>query len=292
MKIALCNGGLGNQTFQYIFSRFIELAGGSCCYLDDSSFFLKEAAHNGFEMRRVFPNCRPKLLSEYFSEDVWEYMVQRQAGGEHIIQQWKNEGEDFTLVAEALGYQYDGNIVKIPTNEYLPWLAGAEGNIYYFGYWINKNYLKGEFEKILRAELGFAPLVGEKNRGYERRITETNSVALHVRRRDFVEIGWDSSVETYAAGVSKLRETVSDPHFFIFSDDMEWCRENLKDMGIRAEEATFVEGNRGIDSYIDMQLMACCKNIILATSSSFAYLATLLNRNESIFVVNGTGREV
>lgn len=28
MKIALCNGGLGNQTFQYIFSRFIELAGG------------------------------------------------------------------------------------------------------------------------------------------------------------------------------------------------------------------------------------------------------------------------
>lgn len=28
MKVALCNGGLGNQTFQYIFSRFIELAGG------------------------------------------------------------------------------------------------------------------------------------------------------------------------------------------------------------------------------------------------------------------------
>lgn len=292
MKMALCNGGLGNQTFQYIFSRFIELSGGVHCYLDDSPFFMKEAAHNGFEMRRVFPNCRPRLLSEYFSEDVWEYMVQKQAQGEYVIQQWKNTGEDFVMIAETQGYRYDGNIVKIPTNEYFPWLPCAEGNIYYFGYWINKNYLKGEFEEILKAELKFAPLTGEKNKEYERRITGTNSVALHVRRGDFVKIGWDSSVEVYAAGISKLRETVSDPHFFIFSDDMRWCRENLRDMGIRGEEVTFVEGNSGTNSYIDMQLMSCCKNIILATPSSFAYLAALLNRNETIFVVNGTGREI
>lgn len=81
MKIALCNGGLGNQTFQYIFSRFIELAGGVECYLDDSEFFQTIPSHNGFEMQAVFPNCRPRLLSSYFSGDVWEYMVQKSEEG-------------------------------------------------------------------------------------------------------------------------------------------------------------------------------------------------------------------
>lgn len=292
MKITLCNGGLGNQTFQYIFSRFVELAGGENCYLDDSVFGGNKVEHNGFEMQRVFPNSRPRLLSEYFSEDVWKYMLQKKEAGESIIQQWRNIGEDFTLVAETRGYRYDGNTVKVPTNEYFPWLALAEGNIYYHGYWINKNYLKGEYEKILKSELEFAPFTEEKNKGYEKQIMETNSVALHVRRGDFLKMKCDMPAEVYAAGVLKMREVVSAPHFFIFSDDMEWCRENLNKMGICKEEVTFVEGNKGTNSYRDMQLMSYCKNVLLVTLSSFSYLAALLNRNESIHVINRTGREV
>lgn len=66
MKIALIGGGLGNQTFQYIFSRWMELATGEPCYLDDCSFFFEKAAHNGYEMERVFPDSRPRLLSRFF----------------------------------------------------------------------------------------------------------------------------------------------------------------------------------------------------------------------------------
>lgn len=292
MKIVLCNGGLGNQTFQYIFSRFIELGGGADCYLDDSEFFLTTSPHNGFEMQKVFPNCRPRLLSSCFSEDVWEYMVQKRESGISVPRQLKEAGEEFTLVAETSDYQYDGNIVRVPPNEYFPWLAIAEGNIYYHGYWINRDYLKTDFEQILKAELEFAPLTEERNKAYERQIMETNSVSLHVRRGDFVRYNWDMPAEVYAAGISKLREMVTDPHFFIFSDDMDWCKENLDNMGIHSGEATFVEGNRGEDSYIDMQLMSYCKNMMLVTSSSFSYLATLLNRNESLLVINGTGRKI
>lgn len=292
MKVALCNGGLGNQTFQYIFSRFVELTGGVSCYLDDSAFWLGKTQHNGFEMRRVFPNCRPRLLSEYFSEDVWGYMVRQRDEGKSVVQQMKDAGEDFALIAETSDYQYDGNAVLVPTNGYHSWLALAEGNIYYHGYWINKNYLKSEYESILRAELEFAPLAGERNKKYEKQIVETDSVALHVRRGDFITYQCDRPPGVYAAGVSALRESISKPHFFIFSDDMEWCRANLEGMGICRDEATFVEGNRGADSYIDMQLMSCCKNVMLITSSSFSYLAALLNKNEKVLVVNATGREV
>lgn len=292
MKIALCNGGLGNQTFQYIFSRFIELGGGADCYLDDSEFFQSVSEHNGFEMQKVFPNCRPRLLSSCFSEDVWEYMIQKREAGVSVPQQMKEAGEAFALVAETSDYRYDGNVIKIPPNEYFPWLAAAEGNIYYHGYWINRDYLKTDFGEILKAELEFAPLTEERNKAYEREIMETNSVSMHVRRGDFVKYNWDMPAEVYAAGVSKLRETVTNPHFFIFSDDMDWCRKNLGNMGLYSGETTFVEGNSGENSYIDMQLMSCCKNMMLATTSSFSYLAALLNRNESLLVVNGTGRKV
>lgn len=292
MKVVLCNGGLGNQTFQYIFSRFIELAGGENCYLDDSAFCREKTEHNGFEMRRVFPNCRPRLLSEYFSEDVWEYMMRQRAEGKTVVQQMKDAGEDFALVAETSDYRYSGNVVQVPANQYHPWLALSKGNIYYHGYWINRNYLKSDCGSVLQAELAFAPLAGEKNREYERRIRETDSVALHIRRGDFVAHKWDMPMEVYAAGVLELRKSVSNPHFFVCSDDLEWCREHLEGMGIQQGEATFVEGNRGTDSYIDMQLMSCCKNVMLITGSSFSYLAALLNRNETIFVVNATGREV
>lgn len=292
MKVVLCNGGLGNQAFQYIFSRFIELAGGADCYLDDSAFFHKRVQHNGFEMKKVFPACKPRLLSECFTEDVWKYMVQKKQDGESIVQQWKDAGENFVLVAETSDYQYDGNTVMVPTNQFLPWLAAAKGDIYYHGYWINPNYLKGEYKKILREELEFAPLIGKKNRDYEKQIMETSSVALHIRRGDFIRMGWDMPAKVYASGVSAMKKAVSTPHFFIFSDDLEWCEENLEQMELSREEVTLVEGNRGMDSYIDMQLMSYCKNVVLVTASSFSYLAALLNRNESIVVVNGTDREI
>lgn len=255
-------------------------------------FFLKKREHNGFEIRRVFPNCEPRLLSEYFSEDVWKYMTQKRETGISIPQQWKDAEIEFAMIAETSDYQYDGNVIRVPSNEYFPWLTAAQGNIYYHGYWINRDYLKAEFETILKKELEFAPLIDERNKTYEKRIMETNSVALHVRRGDFITYKRDMPADVYAAGVAKLREMGTELHFFIFSDDINWCRKNLNNMGIHMNEATFVEGNTGMNNYIDMQLMSYCKNVILATSSSFSYLATLLNRNESIIVVNGTKREV
>lgn len=288
MKITLCNGGLGNQTFQYIFSRFVELEGGEPCYLDNTAFYGEHIAHNGFEIPRVFPNARPRLLSECFTGDVWQYM----AGRGNVPGQLKEAGEDFALVAETGDFNFDGNVIPVPTNQCSPWIAHARGNIYYHGYWINRDWLKGRHLETLRQELQFAPLTDDKNRRYEEKIMQTNSVALHIRRGDFVKIGWASPVENYRRAVTALHDSIEGAHFFVFSDDLDWCRENLEGMGLNFNEVTFVEGNTGGSNYIDMQLMSYCKNMALVSSSSFSYLAALLNRNEKITVYNSTSREV
>lgn len=288
MKIALCNGGLGNQTFQYIFSRFLELEGGEPCFLDNAAFYGEHPQHNGCEISKVFPNARPRFLSEAFSEDVWEYM----AGRGNIAQQLRNAGEELALVAETSDYSFDGNVVTVPTNEYMPWLASAHGNIYYHGYWINPSWLKGRYEKILRQELEFASLKDDRNKRYEEEIRKKTSVAMHVRRGDFVDLHFDAPAENYRVAANFMREHLEDVHFFVFSDDMDWCKANREKMGLQADEVTFVEGNdKDGKNYIDMQLMTYCKNMILATTSSFSYLAALLNKNERVGIFNMTKRK-
>lgn len=288
MKIALCNGGLGNQTFQYIFSRFMELEGGEPCYLDNAAFCGEAPAHNGFEILKVFPNAKPRLLSGCFTEDVWKYMV----GQGRIPQQLRNAGEDFVMVAETGDFNFDGNVIPVPSNQYCPWVAHARGNIYYHGYWINREWLKGKYLETLREELAFAPVTDDRNKRYEEEIKRTNSVALHVRRGDFVEGGWAAPVEYYRNAVDSMHNAIENAHFFIFSDDLDWCRENLGKMALTPREVTFVEGNNEGNSYLDMQLMSYCKNVILISPSSFSYLAALLNKNEIIKVYNRTHRQV
>lgn len=86
MKIQYLNGGLANQTFQYIFARFHDLENpkDEPMLLDDSSFFVNPV-HNGYELEKVY-SVKPRLLSQYFDPDVWEYMIEQKRNGISIPQ--------------------------------------------------------------------------------------------------------------------------------------------------------------------------------------------------------------
>lgn len=294
MKIVLCNGGLGNQVFQYIFSRWLELATGDACYLNDAVFWSEKPEHNGFEIPRVFPNSKPRLLSSYFTEDVWRYMVDRQCGGVSVCQQIKDSGGDIVMVAETDDYRFDGNVVVLPTNAYLPSLIRCKGNIYFHGYWINRDYLKSDFYEEIRRELTFAPLTEKHNIEYARQIAECRSVSIHIRRGDFVKLHRETSAETYKAVVEAAEKNVKDAHYFVFSDDLPWCKENKESLGLNLGDGrvTFVEGNRGALNFRDMQLMTKCKVNLIIGNTSFSYLAALLNENPDALYLNATGRQV
>ena len=82
-----------------------------------------------------------------------------------------------------------------------------------------------------------------------------------------------------------MREKQPDLSLFVFSDDIEWCRNNEESIGFsKCRELFYVSNNSGTDSYRDMQLMSKCKNMILS-NSAFCYLAALLN-NELKLVLN------
>lgn len=294
MKIQFLNGGLANQVFQYIFVRFAELYHpGETWFFDDSFFFVNDI-HNGYELEKVF-GVKPNLLSSYFEKDVWQELIRLKKEGSSIPQSFQEMGIPMVMLAETSNYTqwnpFQGKVLQIPANEFRPDIVSLQAeNIYYHGYWINKHYLESYRREIL-SQLQFPPIPDQKNLEYAARIKNSMSVGIHIRRGDFLKIGWDLPDDYYKVNAQTILAAYPEAVFFVFSDEPEWCAQNAENLGLNlAKETIYVTGNVDGKNYIDMQLLSMCKGILMS-NSSFAYLSALMNENLQ-FVVNPTMREV
>lgn len=280
MKIQFLNGGLANQVFQYIFARYIELSHpGEIVWLDDSYFFVNQI-HNGYELEKVF-GIKANLLSNYFSPDVWEYMIELKRQGKSIPQILKDMGEEIVMVAEDVNWKehnpFSGQVVLMDkSGAFVPQITDVEGDVYYHGYWINQEWFN-TYASILRRELTFPTISDEKNHIILDEIHSTDSVCIHVRRGDYIALGIGTKPSLYREYINNICQNVPDCVLFVFSDDIAWCKENATDMGLNlAKKVVYVEGNNQGKNYIDMQLMSECKGMLIS-NSAFSYLAGILN---------------
>ena len=292
MKFQYFNGGLGNQLFQYIFYRYYQLhakIGDSSrideIWLDDMKFF-KVHEHNGYELERVF-GVKPNLVSNYFEPDVWQYMVDiAKNGGGDLCQQMKDMGSDITMLAETSNYSFDGKVYSVTANDYHPQIVTLQGNIYYFGYWINKNWWL-KVRDVLMKELVFAAPTDSVNQGYLDTIQKENCVSVHIRRGDFVTFDWGLPTEFYHQAMECISKDMPDATYLVFSDDIPWCKDNYRALGldIAKDKIIFVTGNESDRSYNDMNLMSQCQGMIIA-NSAFSYFAALYNNHPGKMIVN------
>ena len=84
----------------------------------------------------------------------------------------------------------------------------------------------------------------------------------------------------YKESIKLIEEKIENPTFFVFSNDMEWVKENIQ----INSRVFYVDINSGDDSYKDMQLMSKCKHNIIA-NSSFSWWGAWLNENKNKIVV-------
>jgi hypothetical protein len=114
-------------------------------------------------------------------------------------------------------------------------------------------------------------------------IEESESVSIHVRRGDYVnnpkvnEYHGSLQSDYYLKAIEVINNKVSDSKFYIFSDDIEWVRDNM----FGDLNAVFVKTTSDEE---DMYLMSKCKHNIIA-NSSFSWWGAYLNSNESKLVV-------
>jgi hypothetical protein len=151
------------------------------------------------------------------------------------------------------------------------------------GYWQSEDYFK-KIEDIIRKEFAFSIHLGPKNKKLLEEITNSDSVSIHVRRGDYVSDPKISkhhialSALYYKRAVKMVKSKISRPSFFIFSDDLKWCRKNLSFV----DRAIFI--NNLPRDYIDMFLMSKCKHNVIA-DSSFSWWAAWLNSNNDKLVI-------
>ena len=168
------------------------------------------------------------------------------------------------------------------------------------GYWQNEKYFAGVEDQV-RKDLTLRNYPSNRSLSIANQIHNTNSVFLHVRRTDSLS---GSGLKNhgvcpqsyYQRAASYISTRVQDPHFFIFSDDIAWCKQNIQVFGY---PATFVDHNTtGVTEspehevqktdngteHEDWFLMRLCKHSICA-NSSFAWWAAYLNPNPDKIVV-------
>lgn len=261
MQIIWCSGGLGNQMFQYAFYRRLQLDGKSVTL--DISGFNDYGLHNGFELDKIFPvkiNLADEVLINNIKQKISHLSLLKKI--------WWKVFTNFRPVIVQKNFGYSSR------------LSNLQGLKYLEGYWQSEKYF-GTHSDTIRNDFKF-PLLDIKNKDYADKISQGEAVSIHIRMGDYVNHplhGGICTLEYYKKALSLIEEKVESPLFFIFSNDIEWCQNNLK-----LDKAIYVAGNEGENSFRDMQLMSMCKHNIIA-NSSFSWWGAWLNNNPDKVVV-------
>lgn len=156
----------------------------------------------------------------------------------------------------------------------------------YLGHTLNFMFQGFGIEKIdreLREKFVFPHFSDDKNLQFAEILRNSNSVAIHARRGDF--LSRNSNCYKYGyfkRAVKYIKKHVENPLFVFFCDpgSVDWCRENERIFGLdfKNDQIMFVDWNKDADSFRDMQLMSICKHNII-TNSSFGWWGAYLNNN-------------
>lgn len=153
---------------------------------------------------------------------------------------------------------------------------------YFDGYWQSEIFFQDIKEEI-SLEFKFPPITKDKNLYIKNEIEKVESISIHVRRGDYIGseiLDGLAPLEYYERALRYIKLKIENPVFFIFSDDIEWCKENLK-----IDFPTYyIDWNNGEESFRDMQLMSLCKHNIIP-NSSFSWWGAWLNNNPSKIVI-------
>lgn len=254
MIIVKVFGGLGNQMFQYAAGRSLALAHDCQLKLDLSWF---DAYHSYAYQLNLF-GIKADIAT---ADEVSRFVGSFPRLARMLLKRfWVGRK---TYYVER-GFAFDEGFY------------GRTPPLYMDGYWQSWKYFQ-DYAKQIKEELTLSnPMVG-MNLELARQIAKRNCVSIHIRRGDYVTNPTANSVhgfvggEYYVTALQRISESVPDPFYVVFSDDLEWARRNLSII----ENVVFVDHNRGASSYEDMRMMSMCQHHILA-NSSFSWWAAWL----------------
>lgn len=175
---------------------------------------------------------------------------------------------------------YNGLYYYMPTNR--KFYKSKKNNIIFYGSFESEKFFEKYKDDIYNM---FTPIQGEmfENEKLYEIIKNTNSVCVTIRRGDFLlekfrKQFYICTPEYFEKAIDEIDKRVEEPQFVVFSDDVDWCKKNMK----FPKETVFESGNDPI--WEKIRLMYSCKNFIIS-NSTFSWWAQFLSRNQKKVVI-------
>ena len=248
MVVTKLAGGLGNQLFQYATGRALSVRLGVPLWIESSGYG---------------PLCdRPIHL------DRFNILAEKLPVSRPLQEIWTRR--PFFSVAKRLDrlqLHLRYRLLVDPCRGFDSRFLSTSGRVYLQGYWQSERYFQ-PVAHLVRRELTFREPPGADNAALLEKIDSVEAVALHVRRGDYLT--GNHLTRFFVLGLDYYRQAIDHfagrlraPHYFIFSDDPAWTRENIRP----AAPVTYVTHNLGDRDFEDLRLMARCRHFIIANSS-------------------------
>jgi len=251
MIIVRLRGGLGNQLFQFAAAHALAVHKGvevkSDLYTYTKHPFRKYELHH-FNV----------TLPEATRDEVHRFT------GSNFLSRYLNKKNNYLNCPNVFAqphYHFYEDFFSLPSPLYLS------------GYWQSEKYFANVGDTIRKMVKPSTPL-DPKNADLIATVSSCDSVAVHIRRSDYVTTSFfqPMPLDYYRRAFESINKKFSNPRYFIFSDDIAWCRQQLADL----KDVTFVDHNKGDDSFKDLLVMSACRNQVVA-NSTFSWWAAWLN---------------
>ena len=255
MVVVQLMGGVGNQMFQYACGMALALRNHSPLLLDISQFLSKAQAY------------KYELDNFHTKAEVFQSLDELK----HIAQRYS--------VNKI-------NIIKEPHYHFAPEIIALHDNVALAGgYWQSEKYFHNVSDSIRKQFVPKDDSLSPESLKMAEKIQSVDSVALHVRRGDYtnavnLKVHGLISMDYYFGAINYLRSRFNDLRFFVFSDDLVWCREAFQNFA----NMSFVEHHVRINAHEDLWLMSQCKHNIIA-NSSYSWWGAWLNNNSDKRVI-------
>lgn len=264
MRIIKLSGGLGNQMFQYVFGQYISEKYKEKIYYDidwyDNQKSSKKLVKRNLELLKFNIDIEILKKKKYpFKSNIFDT----------ILYLFKNL---LTLNSNNSIIIYESRVSLIGKV-----LSALFGDRYNIGYWQEYKYYKS-----ISNQIEFKLNCNQKliNHKIKDKILNTNAVSIGIRRGDYVKLGLIiCDIGYYKKAISLIINRIDNPIFYVFSDDIEWCKRNIE----IPTKHYFVESNEDTP-FENMELMSLCKHNIIS-NSSYDWWGAILNTNNQKTVI-------
>lgn len=243
MKIICLKGGLGNQMFEYCRYRILKDKGENV-YLYYDNRRLKQ--HKNILVFDVFNLDMPK---DYFWVNllVWCIKILRKL---HIAPYLYDDE------------QYGNKVMLI--DDYCQDEAYIQEAQSYFNF---KELLLNEESQYIKEKIQ----------------SEIFPISVHIRRGDYLLSENKNNfgicpINYYQEAIAYVNKNIPNATYFIFSDDIEWCKDNLS-----FAKAIYVDLPTDTPDFVSLYLMTKCKGHIIA-NSTFSFWGAFLSKKQSICI--------